>query len=240
MTCRNSSSSLTDCSWRSANLLAMTCVISVRNSSIFLPCSACIFSSVSVTVSLVKIRPFRVWTSCWSFCHSSFSLPSASAPVLELSCSRWMHSKCRWRICTRLLWLLSMKVAFSTFRTCIIFWAKPSVMNVSLHQSASGPMFAMSIARAEPPRQSRSNIVRAEFLNPAAFWFPAFRLLTTAPKFDKTRLMPIACRLLNSSSVSLAATTFFKLSEPARSTSMSLPRLTGASFSLSARHSMAT
>mmetsp|Transcript_6904 Transcript_6904/g.15622 ORF Transcript_6904/g.15622 Transcript_6904/m.15622 type:complete len:255 (-) Transcript_6904:392-1156(-) len=236
MTCRICSMSLTDCSCMLFSLLVITSVISMRMSSIFLFCSACICLSVSVAVSFVSSFPFSSFTSCWIFCNSSSCLLPSSAPE---SVNIWMHSMCRCRICTMWLSFFSMKVAFSTFFTCIIFCANVSVMKVSVHHSDSGPMFAMRRARAVPPRQSRRSIVSAEFLKPAPVWAPAFRLLTTAPRCVSTRLMPMACRLRSSSSPSLLAATFFRLSEPARSTSTSFPTLTRES-SFSLRHSTVT
>mmetsp|Transcript_82894 Transcript_82894/g.208904 ORF Transcript_82894/g.208904 Transcript_82894/m.208904 type:complete len:276 (+) Transcript_82894:1301-2128(+) len=88
----------------------------------------------------------------------------------------------------------------------------------------------MSKARALPPRQSFSNIVRALERKPALLLSkPAFKLLTTAPRCVNTRLMPIACLRRTSSLASSAAMTFFKLSEPARSTRTSFPRRTRGS-----------
>mmetsp|Transcript_62283 Transcript_62283/g.193036 ORF Transcript_62283/g.193036 Transcript_62283/m.193036 type:complete len:213 (-) Transcript_62283:515-1153(-) len=162
ITCRRSAMSRKDCSCIVANWLVIVCDISLRSSSIFFLCSSCSLASVSVTLLLVSSREFSSLTSLWIFCSSSLFLlsPSAAAPSFR----RCMQSWCRCLIWSRVLWLLSSTiVCLSVFRTCIIFCAKVSVMYVSLHHSSSGPMFATNNARAAPPRQSRSIMVRAEF-----------------------------------------------------------------------------
>mmetsp|Transcript_81357 Transcript_81357/g.209434 ORF Transcript_81357/g.209434 Transcript_81357/m.209434 type:complete len:229 (-) Transcript_81357:209-895(-) len=200
--------------------LLMACVISSRIWSIFLNCSSRISSRVFSADSFVMSLLLSSSISWWSL---SLTSCSSSRESLTFSCRMRMHSECRCLICNRELWSWPTRFTLATFLTAIICCANTSVFTDSSALSSSGPMLAMSRARALPPRQSRSSMVSTESRCPCAS--PMFILLTTVPRDVRTRLMPIACFLLSSSSVSEAACTFLRLSEPARSTSMSLPRL---------------
>mmetsp|Transcript_72910 Transcript_72910/g.165348 ORF Transcript_72910/g.165348 Transcript_72910/m.165348 type:complete len:225 (-) Transcript_72910:663-1337(-) len=200
-------------------------VISSRISSIFLNWSSRISSRVASADSLVSSLVFRSSISCCNFLRSSCSVACSS---LTLSCRSRMQSECLWRICSRELCSWPMRLMVVLFLTAIIFWANVRVLVVSSTYSASGPMFATRRARALPPRQSFRSIVSAESRCPCPR--PTFRLWTTVPRELRTMLMPMACRRRKSSSASLAADTFFRLSEPARSTSMSFPRWTWVSL----------
>mmetsp|Transcript_65513 Transcript_65513/g.192125 ORF Transcript_65513/g.192125 Transcript_65513/m.192125 type:complete len:234 (-) Transcript_65513:594-1295(-) len=133
-----------------------------------------------------------------------------------------MQSLCRFFICISELWSWAILLTLAKFLMAIICCANVRVLTVSPMLASSGPMLAMSRARALPPRQSLSSMVSAESRCPCER--PMFMLLTTVLREERTRLMPIACFLLSSSSASEAACTFLRLSEPARSTSISLPR----------------
>mmetsp|Transcript_61674 Transcript_61674/g.175179 ORF Transcript_61674/g.175179 Transcript_61674/m.175179 type:complete len:307 (-) Transcript_61674:270-1190(-) len=215
--------------------LLMVEVISSLISSIFRNWSSRMSSNVFSADSLVSNLVFR---SSISFCSFLLSSCSTACSSLTFSCSSLMHSECLCRICRSELCSWSILLTLALFFTDIIFWAKLSVLTDSSTLSSSAPMLAMSRARAFPPRQSRRSMVKAESRCPCPR--PMFMLWTTVPSEVSTRLMPMACRFLSSSSASFAAWTFLRLSEPARSTSMSLPRCTSCSpvALLSARLSM--
>mmetsp|Transcript_82151 Transcript_82151/g.227868 ORF Transcript_82151/g.227868 Transcript_82151/m.227868 type:complete len:506 (+) Transcript_82151:471-1988(+) len=218
---RRLSRSWSDCRRILSSSLLMQEVISSFISSIFRNWSSRISSSVCSADSLVRSLLFRSSISCCSFFLSSCSTACSS---LTFSCRSLMHSECLCRICSSELCSWSMRFTFALFLTASIFWAKVMVLTVSSTFASSGPTFAIRRARALPPRQSRRSIVKAESRCPCPS--PMFMLFTTVPRELRTRLMPMACRLLRSSLASSAACTFFRLSEPARSTSMSFPRCT--------------
>mmetsp|Transcript_63680 Transcript_63680/g.205172 ORF Transcript_63680/g.205172 Transcript_63680/m.205172 type:complete len:564 (+) Transcript_63680:185-1876(+) len=212
--------------WRRilSSSLLMVLVISSFISSILRNWSSRISSKDFSADSFVSSLVLSSSISCCSFLRSSCSSACSS---FTLSCKSLMHSECLWRICSRELCSWLMRFTLARFLTAIIFWAKVSVFTDSSTFSSSGPRLAMSRALALPPRQSFRSIVSAESRCP---WpRPMFKLLTTVPREVKTRLMPMACRLLKSSLASSTACTFLRLSEPARSTSMSLPRCTTGS-----------
>mmetsp|Transcript_46046 Transcript_46046/g.127932 ORF Transcript_46046/g.127932 Transcript_46046/m.127932 type:complete len:324 (+) Transcript_46046:886-1857(+) len=203
----------------------MDCAISSRSCCIFWWWSCFMLSKVSSADSLVSKRLLSSSISFFSFSRSSSpALRSSSfASVARIR----MQSAWRWRICMMALWSCRILFTLATFFTAIICCAKDSVLTDSAKLSCSGPMFAINRALALPPRQSCSNMVRAESRWP---WDnPMFMLFTTVPREVSTRLIPIACCLLNSSWPSEAACTRLMLSDPARSTKTSLPRRTRGS-----------
>mmetsp|Transcript_13362 Transcript_13362/g.31808 ORF Transcript_13362/g.31808 Transcript_13362/m.31808 type:complete len:236 (-) Transcript_13362:811-1518(-) len=78
-----------DSSWISANCFAMFSVTCVRNSSIFLVCSCCIFSRMSEALSFVRRRWFSSSISLSSAARSS---KSCSASSTACCCRRAKHA----------------------------------------------------------------------------------------------------------------------------------------------------